>query len=277
MEDVKWIIEKYEDSYFLNNLINEVDNKKIDFRIIDKFHFGQVDLSFFNDNDCVVFYGGLSLSNYILKNKKWIPGAFCNSINLECLTYYSYFGKYLLNKDYIMLPLCDFYRRKGEIYNIFSVDGNIFIRPNSGQKTFCGNLFHIDTLSSEMKIIEEYGKLPLDRILIVISSPKKIEKEWRVVVADRKIVTSSLYKQDGFICEKEGCDDGVIDVVSSILSEEWQPENVYVLDICLCDKSYSLLEINSFSCSGLYHCDAKKVIEKISICAKKEWLEYKEV
>lgn len=276
MKDVKWLIEKYEDSNFINGLIDTVKANRFHYKVIDIFNFQYKisSSSFFHNDSCVVFYGGLLLAKILQREKQWVPGPICNFQNLECLTYFSYFGKYLLNQDYIMMPLNEFYRKKDDIYNKFSIDNKVFLRPNSGAKTFCGNIYDYDFLDSEINTIRLYGKLPIDRILSVISSPKKIDKEWRIVIVDRKVVAYSLYKKDGEIFEKRECDEGAIELSKAIANEKWQPDYAYTVDICLSNGYYKLLEVNSFSCSGLYECDPNLIVESVSDCAIKEWKDY---
>lgn len=272
--DVKWLVEKYEDNNFINGLIEALQKNNFVYSVVDNFHF-QYDTSFlFPDEDCVIFYGGLSFSKVLQREKKWIPGPISNFQNLECLTYFSHFGKYILNQDYIMMPLNELCRRKEEIYNKFSINNKIFLRPNSGAKTFCGNVYDFDFLDSEIDTIKKYGKLPLDRILSIISSPKKIEKEWRIVIVNREVVGYSLYKKNEEIFEERSCDDGAIELSRKIANEEWQPDNAYTADVCFCNGEYSLLEINSFSCAGLYECDPIPIMHSVSECAFNEWEDY---
>jgi len=277
MKKTKWLIERYEDTSFINNLIEEVSKQCPDFKVVDKYCGNDIDLSFFSPDDCVVFYGTIFLGNFLKRYSTWIPGVIYNNINFECLTYYSHFGKYLLNQDYLMIPLSELYRRKEEIYNKFSIDNNVFIRPNSGNKTFCGGIYPYNSLSSEFGNIKELGSLPIDRILVIVSSPKLIEKEWRVVVVDRNIVSYSLYKKYNEVIEEKCCEDGAIRLVNNIIKEKWQPDKAYSIDICLSNGEYKLLEINSFSHSGFYACDAKRIVKEVSDCAYQEWEEYQNI
>ena len=63
-------------------------------------------------------------------------------------------------------------------------------------------------------------------------------------------------------------------LASKIVKEEWQPDRAYTLDICLSDGKYSLLEANSFSCSGLYACPVEPIVREVSRIALEEWKEY---
>ncbi|KKL23321.1 hypothetical protein LCGC14_2426540 [marine sediment metagenome] len=162
-------------------------------------------------------------------------------------------------------------------YDKMGVDDCIFIRPDSGAKTFYGNIFPKDELDFELKTMKGYAGLPLDEILVIIASPKIIEKEWRIVIVDRKPISASQYKVDDKLNEKEGCDVDVWSLASKIAKDVWQPDRAYTLDICLSDGRYHLLEANSFSCSGLYDCPVKNIVTQVSRVALEEWKEYNEV
>ena len=43
------------------------------------------------------------------------------------------------------------------------------------------------------------------------------------------------------------------------------------MDVCESDEKLYVLELNSFSCSGLYACDLSEVIRTASEIAEREW------
>jgi len=52
----------------------------------------------------------------------------------------------------------------------------------------------------------------------------------------------------------------------------YEPDPVWVLDICqLKNGSLKIIEVNSFSCSGLYACDMNPIVENVSRLAEKDW------
>src|SRR4051812_47592365 len=56
------------------------------------------------DDACVIFYGSFPLLRHIQLRHHWVPGGWCNADNLACATYYAYFGRFLLNQRYALLP-----------------------------------------------------------------------------------------------------------------------------------------------------------------------------
>src|SRR5437868_1271607 len=53
---------------------------------------------------CVIGYGTFPFARQIQLHQRWSPGAWCTAENLGCTTYFAYFGKYLLNRHYAIMP-----------------------------------------------------------------------------------------------------------------------------------------------------------------------------
>jgi hypothetical protein len=275
--EVKWLIEDYEGDGTLDPLIAEVKEQGMQCEVINYIPFMGGKYDHYSNDELVIFYGSLNLAAQLQREKPWIPGPICNFKQLCCLTYYSHWGQYLFNKDYIMLPLLEISRRREELYKQFGIDDCIFMRPDSGAKTFYGNVYPKEELDSELKLMSGYAGLPMDEILAVISSPKPISREWRVVVAHQYgVVAASQYKKNGKLDEEEGCPPEVIKIAESIAMEEWQPDSMYTVDVCESNGEFYFLEVNSFSCSGLYKCDPKPIVEIASKVALEEWEDYQE-
>ncbi len=282
---VKWLIEDYEQDSSLQPLMNEVKAQGMDLKIVKYKPFESGEFNQYPNEDCVVFYGTLNLGKQLSRQKGWIPGVYCNFQNLCCVTYYSYWAKYLFNRDYIILPLLEIKRREKYVFDTFGIDNCIFIRPDSGAKTFTGQILKREEIDKEFKLFESYAAKPLDQIFTIISSPKIIDKEWRFVVVDKKVIASSQYKDNvkNTIREqdleveaiiKEGCNIGARSFADKVARDPWQPDRVYTLDICQQDGVWFLLEANSFSCSGLYKCNPKPIVKEVSRIALEEWEEY---
>jgi hypothetical protein len=52
---------------------------------------------------------------------------------------------------------------------------------------------------------------------------------------------------------------------------------LFTMDICKSSGKLKLLEINSFSCAGLYDCKLDVVINEASKLAIEEWKEYQKI
>jgi len=273
----KWLIEDYEHDSSLQPLMDEVRAQGMDLEVVKYEPWESGTFNQYPNEDCVIFYGTLNLARQLQKQKGWIPGVYCNFQNLCCVSYYSYWAKYLFNSDYIMLPMMEVLRRQDYVYDIFGIEDTIFIRPNSGAKTFTGQTLPKETIEKEFKLFGNYAGKPLDQIITIISSPKVIDKEWRCVIIDKKVVAYSQYKKNDKLDIENSIDSEALCLADKIAKEEWQPDIAYTLDICKSGDKYSLLEVNSFSCSGLYEADPGPVVKEISRVALIEWKDFYEM
>ncbi len=106
----------------------------------------------------------------------------------------------------------------------------------------------------------------------MISTPKIIGREWRLVIAIDEVVASSQYRDNGTIAILPSCPDEVHQFATDILANvRWRPDKLFMMDVCESDGKLCLLELNSFSCSGLYACDLAAVIHAASLAAESEW------
>jgi len=274
--EVKWLVENYESDNSLRPLINEIKKQGMRVEVVKYEPWESGEFNQYSDEDCVVFYGTLNLGRQLQREKRWIPGVYCNRQNLSCITYYSYWAKYLLNENYMMIPILDIKRVKDVVFNTMGIDDCIFIRPNSGSKTFTGRILKKEEVDQELHLLGNYAGKPLDKIIAVISSPKIINKEWRCVVVNKKVIAFSQYMANGELNVKKEIDTDAFCFADRIAKEEWQPDITYTLDICESNKGYYLLEVNSFSCSGLYDCNPEPVVREVSKAALREWVEYNE-
>lgn len=274
---VKWLVEDFEGDGTLDRLIAEIKLQGMQCEVVNYIPFQGGEYNQYSDEDCVVFYGSLNLARQLQREKPWVPGPICNFKNLCCKTYYSYWGEHLFNQDYIMLPMLEIKRRREEIFKQFGKDDMIWIRPDSGAKTFAGQTVPLESLDKEFDLFGNYAGKPIDEIMAIISSPKVIESEFRIVVIDRKVVAFSQYKNNDKLEVKEGADEGSIILANNIVRSSWQPDIAYTLDICKSDEKYYLLEANSFSCSGLYACSPESIIREMSKAALEEYNSYNEV
>ncbi len=88
--------------------------------------------------DCVIGYGTYPFARQIQLHRRWVPGAWCQSEALDCTTYFAYFGKYLLNQNYVIMPGIEAIRQREWLFSIFGKDDEVFARPTGCQKLFVG-------------------------------------------------------------------------------------------------------------------------------------------
>ena len=217
---------------------------------------------------CVVTHADIDLVVRVYEEKIWTPGAFATVEKFYCSRYYAHLGKYLLNSEYVMLPFKELCRRQEFLFDKFGVNQKLFVRPDSPLKLFTGLVISKDSFEKDYEFMAFY-EFPSES-LVVVSSPKSIIKEWRFVVADRKVVTGSLYKEDGEFVEEVFFDQNAAAFAQRVVNAGFVPDPVWVIDVCqTTDDRYWLLEIGGFSFSFLYGCDMKQVVEPVSKAALK--------
>ncbi len=108
--------------------------------------------------------------------------------------------------------------------------------------------------------------------IVLASTPFRIEKEWRFVVADKQLVTGCQYKLGDQMRLAAQIDPQAYDLAGAIAVRGYQPDPVWIIDICQTDDGkYHLLEIGGFSFADLYLCDKVAIVNAVSAAAISQW------
>lgn len=278
---VNWIIEK--DVFQEGNpekMIAIAESKGMAVKVVGYTPFGgelrdagrrvySHDSDLFPTDACVVAYGSINLVRRLLNERPWTPTAWMNLENLKCQSYYAHWGYCLLNRRYAMVPWAELPRVIDGLYSSLSEDGCLFLRPNDNTKVFSGTVVHVDDFEKWYERERDCYSPPPES-LAVVARPQKIEAEWRIIVADGKVITSSMYKEAGKQKVEPGAPAGAIELADMLALHSWRPEKMHVIDVCLCPDGYRLLEIGSINSAGLYACDIEMVVDFMSFLAQSE-------
>jgi hypothetical protein len=216
--------------------------------------------------DCVVFLGTYPLMRQIQLHTRWRPGGWCNAARFDCAEYYPAFGAFLLNQDGLMTSL-DAARAEAEtIFRRFEAQGRVFIRPLGLEKTFTGRPV------SPGEFISALQSASYARCGVLIACPKTVDVEWRLVVSPRGVVAASRYRTSGKLDVRQGCPEEVRAFAQNVLAAvSYRPDPIFMLDVCESAGSLHVLELNSFSCSGLYACAPSDVVSEVALLAGEAW------
>ena len=261
---LNWILENdiFEDNH--EQLQREITKAGMTYEVIQYLPSEGGDFSRFGPNDFL--YGCLEIS---LRLKQESPQCIIyNTIEAyECTAYYPVFGELLLNRRHTMLPYGDLRSRADDLFGTFGGGpfGGIFVRPNSGMKTFTGLVMLPKLLEKDIEFIERYSDIPPDT-LIVVAPARNIAREYRFVVGGQKVITGSLYRVKSDLVSKtvtEG--DEVFRIAQGFLDKvDYNPDPLWVMDVCQTEEGeWCVLEIGCFSCAGLYACDLRKVVQAV--------------
>jgi hypothetical protein len=233
-----------------------------------------VDFSFLPVDRPVVFYGSINMV------KRFYQSPLKNSIRpfcwfdfeeMSCRSYYTHWGKYLLQSNYAFYTFGEIIRLKDDIYDKFGKNNLLFIRPDTNDKAFTGEVVHKDEFNRWFGLQQEWGTGLLQ--LCVVASPEDIKAEYRLVVAKGKVIASSRYRLDRCIDKKRGCPEEV-----QVFSEEvansvpWQPAPIYCMDIAMTPKGPKLLEIGEVNCAGFYEMDLFPIAKAMTEIAENEYI-----
>lgn len=219
---------------------------------------------------CVVVHGDIELVTKVHRERRWTPGVFATVDHYFCSHYYCHLGEHLLNRDYVMLPFGELRRQFDFLCETVGEQGRVFVRPDSPLKLFTGQIVARDSFEADMEFIGFYD-FPASS-LVLASRPFCIAAEWRFVVADKQVVAGCRYKLDGKLDLQRDCDTEAAALAATIAAGEYQPDPVWVIDICRTEAGeYRLLEIGGFSFADLYVCDKTAIADAVSKAALAVW------
>jgi hypothetical protein len=273
---VNWILEDGVFGCSITPLAAEIRKQGFNVKIID-YARGITDYEhFFPPTECVIFYGSLYIAEQILsRGLTWIPGIIGTIEHYYCTAYYPHLKPWLLNAEGHILPLSELFSAAVGNFKLpldLEQDKRLFIRPNSPLKPFAGGLHSPKTLTDLDSFMRRYY-LEDPNMLVVVATEKPIEAEWRVIIAEKQVLCASQYRQFGKPYYQSGMPAIVQQVAEAVAQQQWQPDSIWVLDLCCSDNEAYVLEIGFLSCSALYQCDLSLVVREASNLARQQWVE----
>ena len=281
---MKWLVEEYDDH--VKELVEEIRKQghECDFlnyyKMTKDNNYTGIGLpkgcGEYNGEEPVLFYGSIQLAGWIRRHKPlWVPGVWYNYDKYKVSHWSAALGKYMLNEDFIILPVAEITRRWEKLFRDVGDGNNLFIRPDNGTKSFGGKTFY----KERWKLDWPNATYMMDpHELCVVSYPCNIGKEWRFIIVEGQVITGSQYKDHGSaeIQDIIPGDDKAYRAwkfAQKIADEKYNPDPMYTIDICEANGGFYLVELNNFCSSGLYACDLQKIVAKASELAIREFKE----
>ncbi len=250
----KWIIQ--------NNLINQNDLKKlktacklnsVNYKTIKVIPFLDKIPSFPKDEGYHIYYGSTTFITNVYKRRP--RGIFFNDY-FHMRAFNHNWKERMLNYDCISSSLENFCKRNE------NENSQWFIRPNADSKLFPGQVLSFAEIKEWNNKIQESTTLGFDEILF--SKPKIIEKEWRLIIVNRKVITSCLYRENFNLKIDRNDNPSNLWKFAEDCCQIYSPENVFVIDIALIKNNYKIIECNCFNMSGFYDCDYDIIVKEVS-------------
>lgn len=273
MNKAKWLIDDYLIQTSYHDAMDDILKKMGYEVIVDKYiPFSPKPVNHhYSDNDCVIMYGSIGFVNLYSKDRAFIPGAYYQEKALETLSYMTNIDKNenLANSDYVFTTFKDFIRRKDFFYTIFN-SNKIFIRPNSGFKTFTGLPIHYDEFDYEINTLKALTSVT-EETLILVSSCKEISSEYRFFICNREVVAGSQYKKNEELFISKNYSQEAFQLAQVMAKNIWQPDLAYACDVGIINGQPKIIELNAFSCSGFYACNIEDIIDSVNQVAIMEY------
>ncbi len=222
---------------------------ELPYEIVDVYPFtDNIDIK--TDRKDIFPFGSLKLAR-ISKELGWYPGSQMNDKH-DYMVYKNYYKENLLNYDSKIIKFGD--------EDFFSVDP-FFARPTKDTKVFTGQTFDMETWENfrNRKLTDGHSTILDKDTEIQISTIKNIQKEIRFWIVKGKIITASQYKLG-----KRSCCDARVDIAAYDFCEDmiklFQLNEAFVMDVCMVDYEYKIVECGCINCAGFYHADLQKLI-----------------
>lgn len=190
-----------------------------------------------------------------------------------CVSNYSkYLDEEFLNNNYTILPLSKLAKGSefiADLIDILFLPDEVFIKPNSGFKSFTGNTVDYTEIGKFCRGLLQMGVSKNE--LCIVSPAKDINDfEFRFWIIDEKIITHSAYSwADCGDFKDIKANNKIISYVEKIIKNINIP--AYTIDICICENEFKVIEINNIYTSGTYNCDLEKLYIGLRDLAIKEY------
>ena len=240
--------------HHFHTLIDHLKRYKLDYELVAYRPFVH-NVEVKTDRKDVWFFGSVNAA-MVLGQKDWNPGIMYND-NHNFENYIKVFGSNLLNSD-------------GIIKEFKIMDGpkdfKFFARPTRDTKIFESKVWRLDEWNQYVKqtIISKTFTDICNETKVLVSTPKdNIQQEIRCWIGDGEPVTMSQYKIGRRVNMLNMDNNQESYIFAKKMAKLFSPSRAYVLDICLYEDDYKIVEINCMNMSGFYDANMSKLIQSL--------------
>lgn len=215
-----------------------------------------------------IFYGAVNFVNRMSEQKQYQPGVYGDNdiYSYANLTKHIPSSWLFNNPDETVSGNCHDIL---ESIKEYKDDMTLFFKPGDDSKFIVGSPKQVKDIKKICEFIRD-GKMPdADSNSPLLLAPVYgIEKEYRLFVVNGKVVTGSEYnpgKQSTDIPKK------VYDFASKVIAQ-WNPEPVFILDVCLSAGNPYIMEIQNFHSAGHYAADKIAIVKAVDEMAKRDFI-----
>jgi hypothetical protein len=206
-------------------------------------------------NGNVMAYGSCKLV-YLIKSMNVRPGVYFDYSTFNVLAWNTFLPYEMLNRKPDI-------RQISELRKVDGTQEEKFLRPVMDLKLFAGSV-KIETVSyDEFFDSKLNGDRSNDNALVAVSNPQyNIKGEWRCFIVNRKFVTGSQYRNNGFLDVNPSLPRGLEEYVERIC-DTWLPHDTCVMDVAIVGRTFKVVEFNGINASGLYAADVGKLVDAL--------------
>lgn len=221
-------------------------------------------------DQCVVAYGSIGFVEQRVKAIQGIPGCYYARERFMCSSYMPRIPLELLgNAEAVYLPFGDFERRFDQMYRLFGAS-RLFVRPDSGIKTFTGLCIDLETAPFEISSLKQLTPVT-EKTMVLVAPARVIDAEYRFFIVGGKVITGSQYHVDGKISIDPSVSEVCLRVAEQVAALPRQVDLAYACDVGLFGGVPKVVELNAFSTSGLYACDSLALFKAVADIAWREF------
>ena len=225
-------------------LITTLDKLKLPYEIVKVLPFIE-NFEFKSNIKNNFVFGSLKLAR-LSKNLEWYPGSFMRDSD-DFEVYRDFYKSNLLNYDSKLYKFSDKINWDSDYK---------FIRPCKDSKVFTMNEWY-EFVDYSLK--NGHSTILNSDTKIQVSTPKKIQQEIRCWIVNGDVITSSTYKVGNKVLYKEYIDNDGIEFAKK-MTNIYQLAPAFVMDICLVDNEWKIVECGCINCAGFYKANMQKLI-----------------
>jgi hypothetical protein len=240
--------------YNFKHLVGYLDRYNIEYEVVKYLPFSQ-EMPFKTKRKDVFFFGWIN-GEKCIADAGWNPGSLFNS-NHDFDVYGPKYGDNMLNSD----------AKTGEFGPIMG-NGEIelFIRPTKDTKSFVSKVYAISEWNSyitETMNSDTFDQIAQETKMMWCEPKSGIQQEIRCWIVDGEPVTMSQYKIGRRVNMLNMDNNEEAYIFSKKMAKLYSPARAYVMDICLYNDEYKIVEINCINMSGFYDANMSKLIQSL--------------
>jgi ATP-grasp domain, R2K clade family 3 len=240
----------------MEEMVHVLERAGISFSVHKVFPFvGKIEPDISPPGKVIVF--GSYAMRHVAKRKGWKPGCFdIGELTIrDCL---SHWRTHMLNSDAVFGP----FGRAEPMTDPF------FIRPSADSKYFTGAVMSRRNLAEwQEKVIglgEDDGSGLRSNTEVLWCAPKTIQRECRLWIIRGVVATASQYRIGDRVMYSSVVDSDAI-IFGEEMAALWTPGEAFVLDVCLHQGQWKVVEINVLNAARLYAANVGKLIDALEL------------